>query len=223
VIADEVQAILMPLGTAERATREKAYMKSSLKFLGVAVPDIRREAKAYARINKPKNADELIYQANGLWASGVYELRSFAIALLGLHSKILDANHLDWLKGLIVDASCWGHVDWLSTEALSEIVHRDQQAMNQMDAWAEDPCFWVQRAAMLSLLIPLRRGNLTEWSRFCGYSVPLLKEKEFFIRKAIGWVLRETSKKSPDVVRNFIEEHKAGMSGLTLREAEKYL
>ncbi len=221
--ADEVRAILLPFAKAERAEHEKAYMKSSLEFLGAPVPVIRREAKAFARINKPVDADVLIYQANELWASGVFELRSFAIALLGVSSKILCASDLDWLKSLIVDASCWGHVDWLSTEALCEIVHRDQQAMPQMDTWAKDACFWVQRAAMLSLLIPLRSGDLSEWQRFCRYAVPLLDEKEFFIRKAIGWVLRETSKKSPEAVRRFVDEHRPKMSGLTLREASKYL
>lgn len=223
MIAEEVKAILLPFAKAERAAHEKAYMKSSLEFLGVAVPDIRREAKVYSRLNKPSTAEELISQVNGLWASGVYELRSFAIALLGVHSKLLSADNLDFLKGLIVDASCWGHVDWLSTEALCEIVHRDRQAMNQMDAWAKDKCFWVQRAAMLSLLIPLRSGDLAEWPRFCSYAIPLLGEKGFFIRKAVGWVLRETSKKSPDVVRSFVEEHKNRMSGLTFREATKWL
>jgi len=227
-------------------------MKSSLEFLGVAVPDIRREAKAYARLHRPTTADELIVSIDNLWCSGasrlsdstaerqvyvspdagrqmepsqhpVFELRSFAIALLGFHSSLLGHAQLDWLKGLIVDASCWGHVDWLSTEALCEIVHRDPQAMDEMDAWAKDSCFWVQRAAMLSLLIPLRSGDLTEWPRFSRYSVPLLEEKEFFIREAIGWVLRETSKKSPEAVRHFVDEHRPKMSGLTLREASKYL
>ena len=76
---------------------------------------------------------------------------------------------------------------------------------------------------MPSLLLHLRRGDLTEWPRFVRYSRPQLTEKEFFIRKAIGWILREVSKKNPDVVFEFLSNNLETASGLTVREGAKYL
>ena len=62
-----------------------------------------------------------------------------------------------------------------------------------LDRWSRDEDFWIRRSAMLALLLPLRDGG-GDWARFAGYADRLLEEKEFFIRKAICWVLRETSK-----------------------------
>jgi 3-methyladenine DNA glycosylase AlkD len=75
---------------------------------------------------------------------------------------------------------------------------------------------------MLSLLPAIRRGG-GDFSRFARFASPLVGEKEFFIRKAIGWVLRETSKKRPALAHEFLAAHRDRVSGLTLREGAKYL
>jgi 3-methyladenine DNA glycosylase AlkD len=75
---------------------------------------------------------------------------------------------------------------------------------------------------MLALLVPLRR-DLDQWARFCRYADQMLDEREFFIRKAIGWVLREVSKSHPEEVRAFVTPRLERMSGVTRREALKYL
>lgn len=84
----------------------------------------------------------------------------------------------------------------------------------------KDPDFWLRRSAVLALLVPLRRGG-GDWPRFVRYADLLLEEKEFFIRKALGWVLREVSKKDPK--QRFLAEREGRVSGVTRREAEKYL
>jgi len=91
-----------------------------------------------------------------------------------------------------------------------------------LDRWATDENFWVRRAALLALLRPLRRGE-GDFDRFARYADMMLAEREFFIRKAIGWVLREVSKKRPALLRELVASHGAQMSGLTRREATKYL
>jgi 3-methyladenine DNA glycosylase AlkD len=75
---------------------------------------------------------------------------------------------------------------------------------------------------MLALLRPLRRGD-GDFRRFTRYAEPALNEREFFIRKAIGWVLRETAKKRPDLVYRWLLPRCAVASGVTVREAVKYL
>ena len=75
---------------------------------------------------------------------------------------------------------------------------------------------------MLALLIPLRQGE-GDFDRFGRYADGMLEEKEFFIRKAIGWVLREVSKKRPELVFDWIAPRTDRASGVTMREAVKYL
>ena len=75
---------------------------------------------------------------------------------------------------------------------------------------------------MLALLRPLRRGH-GDFTRFARYADVMLEEREFFIRKAIGWILRETAKKRPDLVYGWLLPRCAVASGVTVREAVKYL
>jgi 3-methyladenine DNA glycosylase AlkD len=91
-----------------------------------------------------------------------------------------------------------------------------------LDRWSKDDNFWLRRSALLALLSPLRRGE-GDFNRFCRYADAMLEEKEFFIRKAIGWVLRETAKKTPRRVVDWLLPRAARAAGLTVREASKHL
>ena len=91
-----------------------------------------------------------------------------------------------------------------------------------LDRWAADGDFWIRRSALLALLGPLRRGA-GDFDRFSRYADQMLAEKEFFIRKAIGWVLRETAKKRPALVAEWLAPRIHQVSGVTLREALKPL
>jgi 3-methyladenine DNA glycosylase AlkD len=82
--------------------------------------------------------------------------------------------------------------------------------------------FWVRRSALLTLLPGIRRGGL-DHERFERYATPMLAEKEFFISKAIGWVLREAAKKDPAYVAAWTRGHLDQMSGVTFREAVRRL
>jgi 3-methyladenine DNA glycosylase AlkD len=90
-----------------------------------------------------------------------------------------------------------------------------------LDRWAADADFWVRRAALLSQLRPLRDGAPLD--RFARYADAMLGEREFFIRKAIGWVLREAGKQRPADVVAWLADRTDRASGVTMREAVKYL
>jgi 3-methyladenine DNA glycosylase AlkD len=99
---------------------------------------------------------------------------------------------------------------------------RAHAARGVLGSWAKDGDLWVRRTALLAQHDALRAGA-GDFGLFERIAASLLVEKEFFIRKAIGWVLREVSKKRPELVFGFIARHRSDMSGLTLREASKYL
>jgi 3-methyladenine DNA glycosylase AlkD len=88
--------------------------------------------------------------------------------------------------------------------------------------WSSDSDFWLRRASLLALLPALRAGG-GDFDLFCGLTSTMLGEREFFIRKAIGWVLRDTSKKRPELVFAFLDQNIGRVSALSLREGSKYL
>lgn len=102
------------------------------------------------------------------------------------------------------------------------LVERHPTLAPTLDRWADDGDFWVRRTAMLALLPALRRGG-GDFDRFARYADAMLEEREFFIRKAIGWVLREVGKRRPALVAEWLEPRVHRVSGVTFREAVKYL
>lgn len=113
-------------------------------------------------------------------------------------------------------------MDPLAVQVAGSLVERHRRLGRTLDRWARDPDFWLRRAAMLALIPGLRRGE-GDLERFLGYADAMLEEREPFIRKAIGWVLREAGKRRPDLVADWLEPRAARASGVTIREALKPL
>jgi 3-methyladenine DNA glycosylase AlkD len=210
-------------GDPERAQGQKAYMKSDRDFFGVRAPFIRSQARQL-KLRHPEIATAMLFaQIEALWATTYHDLRTLGIALLELYVKQLGIEEMEQIESLLRRSSNWDHVDFLSTKISASIVARNQEAARPiLERWAADEHFWLRRAAMLSLMPELRAGR-GDFELFCSFAVAMIDEKEFFIRKAIGWVLREVSKKRPGLVYTFLSRHIGVVSGLTLREGAKYL
>jgi len=217
-----IEAILRPLGTPERAEGAKSYLKSDLDFLGVNTPDLRAAVRIWLKSHPDLDRPALIALAGALWATSSHELRSFGMELLQARVALLRSEDVDLLEDLLRRSRSWAYVDFIAIQVVGPLVERDPRLNARLDRWVKDPDFWLRRSAVLALLLPLRRGG-GDWPRFIRYADRLLEEKEFFIRKALGWVLREVSKKDPERVRRFLNEREGRVSGVTRREAEKYL
>ncbi len=213
---------LSALGTPERAEGAKAYLKSDLEFLGVAVPDLRKTARKWLREKGEISHRDLVETVETLWREPVNEFRHLAGILLQLRSSMLKPSDLPLLQRLIRESKTWAYVDLIAIRAVGSVVERHPEAADRLDAWATHPDFWVRRSALIALLLPLRRGE-GDWDRFARYADQMWREKEFFIRKAIGWVLREVSKLDADRVVRFVEPRATTASGVTMREALKYV
>jgi 3-methyladenine DNA glycosylase AlkD len=209
------------IGDPARAVTEKAYMKTALAMHGVAMPALRVECRAFVKDN-PFDAGSLHATVDALFATRWFDLRTAGITLLERHAALLAPKDAPWLIRLVRAGACWAHVDFLSTNVIDPLVAAHPSLLARTRRWAKDDDFWVRRTAILAQLGPLRRGG-GDFALFTELAVPMLEEKEFFIRKAIGWVLREVSKKRPELVRDFLLAHGARASGLTRREAMKYL
>ena len=213
---------LRAAGTPERAEQEKRYLKSDLSHAGASVPKVRAIAKGWLAAHPSLTHDELVGLVRALFDSPWYEPRAVGVMLLEARVTLLTKKDVPLLEHLLRRAKTWALVDELAPSVMGLLVERDPSLVRVLRRWAKDPDFWVRRAALLSLLLPLRRGD-GDFELFTELAVPMLSEKEFFVRKAIGWILREVSKKRPALVKRFVRQHGAAMSGLTLREATKYL
>jgi 3-methyladenine DNA glycosylase AlkD len=209
-------------GSPARAAAGKAYLKSDLRFYGASVPEIRRAANEFAREHRDLSRTELRKIVDELWSTDLYELRSAGIALLSRYARLLEERDLPWLLGFVRRSKTWAHVDWLAADVIGGVVGESRTALRRLPAWAKDDNFWVRRTALLAQLRQLSHQS-GDFDLFARLAAPMLGEREFFIRKAIGWVLREVSKKRPELVFDFLREHRDEVSGLTLSEGAKYL
>lgn len=217
-----VEHALMPLADDAKAQGMKAYLLNQFEFLGLAAPVRRAAVKAIGKVKWQSSAD-LLAAAELLWQKPEREYRYTAVDLLRQHSAKLSVNELPALQALLLQDAWWETVDGLSA-VIAEVMHAAVQqkpnAAATMDVWLKHPSHWVRRSAMLHQL----GWRLdTDTARLFGYATQLADEKEFFIRKAIGWALRDYARWNPQAVTDFLVEHRASLSGLTVREAAKHL
>jgi 3-methyladenine DNA glycosylase AlkD len=221
-LAREIDRDLRDLGTAERAEHEKAYLKSELSHYGVTVPAIRKVAKQVVSTHPSLTHDELIALVDALWADTVHERRMVCVELLDMYRDRLTPDDGMLLERLLREAHTWALVDGLAASVVGHLVDQYPELGRTLDRWAGDDDFWIRRSALLALLLPLRRGD-GDFERFSRYADAMLDDTEFFIRKAIGWVLRDTAKKRPELVYQWLLPRVGRASGVTIREAVKPL
>jgi 3-methyladenine DNA glycosylase AlkD len=213
------------LGTAVRATYDQQYYKSEFAHMGVPVPDLRKLVKVlYKEIGgRRATHDEVTGLAAALWDTDVYERRLAAVFVLAQGVRQLTAGDLQDLTLMLRDAPMWSLVDPLSGEVAGKIVLRDREGTSRtLDLWAADGDFWLRRAALLALIPAIREGK-PDLVRFTRYADPMVEEREFFIRKALGWVLREIAHKDPTWVAAWVAARLERLSGVTFREAVRRL
>jgi 3-methyladenine DNA glycosylase AlkD len=221
VLAAQIEVALAKLGSKSRARGAKAYLKSDLDFLGVPMPRLRSTVLRIAR-GAAMDREAVVATVEALWSRGIFELRAAAVEVLIAYVELLGPDDARLLERLIRDANTWALVDAIAPHVMGALVVDHPGLRRTLDRWAGDDDFWVRRAAMLALLIPLRRGA-GDFERFGRYADAMLEEREFFIRKAIGWILREVSRRRPDLVYDWLLPRAARASGLTVREATKHL
>ncbi len=221
-VADLIDADLRDAGSPERAEHEQSYLKSQLVHYGVSVPSIRSVAKRVAAEHPGLGHDELLDLVVVLWTEPVHERRMIAVELLDQFADRLEPGDIGLLERLLRESRTWALVDGLAASVIGPLVERYDDLGAVLDRWAADGDFWIRRSALLVLLGPLRRGE-GDFDRFSRYADAMLEDEEFFIRKAIGWVLRDTARKRPDLVFAWLVPRASRAAAVTIREAIKPL
>lgn len=204
----------------QRAAAQAAYMKDKFAFFGIAKPERARLEKELFKNNPMITEKELIDVLALLWQRNEREFQYSACELALRYKKLWTPDILPTFEQMIRTKSWWDTVDDIAANMLGMLIFEYPALIPQMDIWITDENMWIRRSA---LLFQLRWKAHTNADRLFTYCKQTMHEKEFFIRKAIGWVLREYSKTNPDAVRQFIDTHRPHLSGLSIREGSKYI
>lgn len=216
-----VRAALRERTDPVRAAGAQAYMKSALPSLGVRVPEVRRVALAAAAAHPFSSAGELRSTVLELWrGSTVREERYAAIDLTSLRLVARDQLMIPVYEEIIRTGAWWDFADGVSPR-IGGLLQAHRPTMTElMRAWSTDQDFWIRRSAITS---QLKAKASTDQDLLRAVIEPNLADPEFFIRKAIGWALREYAKTDPAWVRNFVMEKGTHLSPLSRNEAMRHL
>jgi 3-methyladenine DNA glycosylase AlkD len=218
----ELERGLRGVASRRRAAAEKAYLKSSNTFFGNTVPQLRRATRRLVRDHPNPTREELRSVVESLWAGRVHERWTVGLMLLEAYPGTLGRRDLPFVRRLMRRGGWWNFVDVLGVHVAGPIVARQDADGRMMERWSRDRDLWVRRGALLALLPGLKDGRI-RFGVFERIAVPRLSERDFFMRKALGWILREVGKSDPDSVTTFLRRNFATLSALTRREAVKYL
>lgn len=216
-----VQRELRKLADAEKAPVMAAYMKTTMPFYGVQKPDREPISKAIKKGFKP--ADRYEYEATlrALWELPYREEKYIALNYGCDFASLATIDTIPLYEEFVREGAWWDFVDVIAGHMVGFVykVYR-KNVEPVMDAWIEDDDFWIRRTAILS---QLRHKKETDAKRLFRYCLSQADEKEFFIRKAIGWALREYSYADPAAVKKFLLQNKSRLSNLSFKEGAKHL
>ncbi len=199
-------------------------MKSEMPYAGVPMPQVRiiaRETFGQLRFDE---ASQWRATVQTIWRGAAYrEERYCAIALARMpaHRVHRTPDALPLFEEMIVTGAWWDFVDEIAARLIGELLERYPKPMRSvLSKWSRDDDMWKRRSAILA---QLGFKQATDARALFQWIEPSLSSKEFFLRKAIGWALREYSKSNPEAVRNYVDAHATTLSPLSQREALKVI
>jgi 3-methyladenine DNA glycosylase AlkD len=203
-----------------RAGQMKKYLKGQFEFYGIGTPARRALMKAhFMEYGLPdwSHARDISLQ---LWEFKERECQHTLVDLLNRMKKNLAPEDLPLIETLITTKSWWDTVDGVAGWLAGDLFRRHREMIHVTTRrWMDSGNLWLQRSC---LLFQLKYRKETDTGLLFGFIDELTAHKSFWIRKAIGWSLREYSKSDPQAVRKYVETH-PGLSGLSRREALKVI
>lgn len=223
-ISMRIHSELKTHSNADRKVKIAGYLKtSSLEFIGVELPTIHRIVKT--RI-KGMNVEDMPEVMADLWKIETFETRLAAIDVMKEFAKKGSVGiALEIVDSWINDADTWAITDSLCSPCIGSLILRDFKVEGVLKFWRISDNFWRRRCSVLPYLhLALKTQYMSEFSSKIFEAVtPHISDEEFFVGKAAGWVLRELSKREPDLVREYFEIHRNKMTKLVIREGSKKL
>ncbi|GAA4377548.1 DNA alkylation repair protein [Paeniglutamicibacter cryotolerans] len=216
-----LDARLEPVRDPARAESMAAYMKSAMPVLGIPMPVLRKIVIEVAAGQELLTAAARLEAATDLWATSIHREHWYAAQqLTGVAACRGRLEFLPLYERMILEGAWWDVVDGCSRRYGELLDAHPEQLTELMDYWRTDPFLWKRR---MSMICQLHRGDRTDTALLERAITSNLGDAEFFIRKAIGWSLRQYARTAPEWVRSFVLSHSEQLSPLSIREALKHL
>lgn len=219
---EALRAALTEVADPVKAPQMAAYMKSAMPFLGVQKTERATVLKrVLAEVPLP-SAAAWRKVVLSIWRGARYREERYAAIALARDKRAKAFHDMDALPmygEMIVTGAWWDYVDEIASHCLGLMLERSPAPMREaMLAWSRDDDLWKRRS---SILCQLRFKERTDLSLLYACIEPSIASKEFFLRKAIGWALRQYAWTDPREVARYVKANEARLSGLTKREALK--
>lgn len=211
---------LLHASQPEIAPQMAAYMKDQFAFYGLKKPARQAVTQAFVAQHGWPDASQLQEVMRLIWEQEYREMHYFGLELLVKQLKTCTPDAIPFFEYLITHQSWWDTVDWLATRVMGEWLKRHPDTIpTLMHRWVNADNMWLNR---VSIIFQLKYKQRTDTALLTRHIQQHLYHPDFFIRKAIGWALREYSKTDADFVVTFVESH-PDLSPLSQREALKWL
>ena len=222
-IRNSVIAALREAADPVRAPQQQAYMKSDMPYFGVGVPQCRRIAGSVFRMHPLPDAHAWETAILDLWRKAAHREERYAaveLLLFARYSRWLEPTRVPLIEELVVTGAWWDYVDAIACRGVGTMLAAHPRPTKALlREWAKGDNIWKRRTAILA---QLRSKRATDTKLLADAIGPSIAESEFFLRKGIGWALREYSKTDPVWVMEFVRAHPR-LSDLSRREALKHL
>jgi 3-methyladenine DNA glycosylase AlkD len=215
---DELVSAFEAKADPSRADAMAAYMRHMFVFYGLPAPVRRKAATDFVAAHKTCSEDELLAAVDRLWAMEQREFTYTATDLLRTHWRRLSPGSLPRLRTLVQTNSWWDSVDPIA-HVIGVLALNYEELRSEMDQWVHDGDRWIVRVALLH---QLSWKDAAEPERIFGYCRERGADEDFFIRKAIGWALRDLAGSHRDEVELFLAEHGDELSKMSVDEATKH-
>ncbi len=216
-----VTSALAARADPEKAEGMQAYMKTEMPFYGVQKPGRARILSHLIREYPP--ADRIGYETlvSALWELPHREEKYLAQGVAVSFPAFIAPDSLPLYERFIDEGAWWDFVDETATHLIRELVLEfPDEVWPVVDIWIGHDDMWFRRAAIICQVGAKEKTDADRLFRYCRARAA---EREFFIRKAIGWALREYAKTDPEAVACFVSASRDDLSGLSYREATKHI
>jgi Predicted DNA alkylation repair enzyme len=220
-LSERITRDLAAAADPEAAIAMQRYMKTTMPFLGVRAPVAQRIVREAVRAEGNTDWRFLLAEADHLWESATHREQWYAAQqLTGYRSCEGRIEFLDLYERMVVDGAWWDIVD--NCHRRFGMLLRDHRRHLDplLRTWAAEPNHWKRRTAIIA---QLSAKTETDLALLEAAILPNMAETDFFLRKGIGWALREYAKTDAQWVITFVEAHSHELSGLSRREALKNL
>jgi len=219
-----VRAALAEAGDPVVAAKQQAYMKSAMPYHGLPAPRLKAVLRPLLGTWRPGSREEWEATVLTLWDGATHREEWYAAIAVARsrHARPwLDLASLELWRHLVVTGAWWDVVDEVATHLVGDVLlaHRDE-ATPVLSAWATDDDLWIRRTAVICQV-----GHKDQVdTRLLRHAVEAnVADPTFWLRKAIGWALRDHARTDPDWVRAEVTRLGDRLSGLSRREATKHL